>query len=159
MATSVVPDLLDALVFQCATALPGVNVYDALASTGASDSTGNTGDSLFVGVDDIDSDGSVLSVSTSETPGPFGTNRPRDEVGEVVLVAESWSGDKDQQAARVGAYAIQAAVANLCRTSPNLGVSHLLWTGYGSSTEFRQDQTDSGAVARLTFRISFRARI
>jgi hypothetical protein len=123
--------------------------------------TGSTADFLMVGAEDPDTNGSSLAASTEETPGPYGTSRPRDEVGEIVLVALSWNGDMDQKAARDAVYATAATVATLCRTSPGtgLGVSGVLWTGYGSRTELAQNQTDQAAVAQLTFRVSFRARI
>jgi hypothetical protein len=80
-------------------------------------------------------------------------------VGEIQLVALSWNGDMDQKAARDAVYATAGAVANLCRTTPTLGVSGVLWTGYGSRSELHQNQTDQAAVAQLTFRVSFRGRI
>lgn len=154
MATSVVPALIDALVTQCTTALTGVaNVYDG---TGVTD---QPGDWLMVGVEDPDTDAESTAATTFEAPGPFGTNRPRDETGEVVLLAHSWNGDGNAKTARDAVYAVAAAVANLCRTTPALGVSGVLWTGYGATTQLVQNQDSNGARAYLVFRISFRARI
>ena len=163
MATSVVPGLIDALVSQAGTALNGLLVLDGFGTPpDSAPDTGSTADFLMVGAEDPNDTGASLAASTEEVPGPFGTNRPRDEVGEIVLVALSWNGDMDQKAARDAVYASAAAVADLCRldrNTPHLGVTGLLWTGYGSRSELHQNQTDQAAIAQLTFRISFRARL
>lgn len=162
MATSVVPALIDALVAQAQAALPNLLVLDGFGMPpSAADNTGSAGDCLMVGAESPDDTGLSLAASTDESPGPFGTNRPRDESGEITMVALSWNGDKDTKAARDAVYATAAAVANLCRTSTNgnLGVTGVWQLGYGSRSELAQDQTDQAAVAQLTFRISFRARI
>lgn len=163
MATSVVPDLIDALVAQTEAAAPDLFVLDGFGMPPSNaDNTGDTSDFLMVGVEDPDDSGFTLSANTEEVPGPYATTRPRDETGEIVLTALSWNGDKDQKAARDAVYATAATVANLCRNdhnTPHLGVTGLLWTGYGSRSELSQNQTDQAAVAQLVFRISFRARI
>lgn len=153
MATSVVPALIDALVTQATAALPTATVFDG---TGV---TNQPGDYLMVGVEDPDSDAESTAATTSEVPGPIATTRPRDETGEVVLLAHSWNGDGNAKTARDAVYALAAAVANLCRATPGLGVTGLLWTGYGSATQLVQNQDSNGARAYLVFRISFRARI
>lgn len=162
MATSVVPDLIDALVGLATASLPDLTVLDSFGAAPGQDDTGTTGDFLMIGAEDPDDTGLSVAVTTEETPGPFGTNRPRDEVGEVVLVALSWNGDMDQKAARDAVYSTAAAIADLCRTDqnvPHLNVTGLLWTGYGSRSELKQNQSDQAAIAQLTFRLSFRARI
>lgn len=151
MTYSVVPGLIDALVAQATTALPNVYVSDGYPLVR------DSGDFLLVGADDIDP--AVNSATAQESPGPFGTNRPRDEAGEISLVAYSVSGDEDPKAARDAVYACAQAVASLCRSTPTLGVTSVLWTGYGSSSTLRQEQTSAGAQATLSFSISFRARL
>lgn len=155
MATSVEPGLVDAMVALAAAALP--------ATTKVSDGpdvSNEPGDFLMVGVDDPDA-GTTMFVSavTSQKPGPFGLNRPRDEFGEIICAAQSWNGDGNAKTARDAVYAITAALENLCRTNPSLGVPGVLWTGYGSASQLRQGQTPAGARADLIFRISFRARL
>ena len=51
-------------------------------------------------------------------------HRPaRDQTGSVTCAALSWNGDADQKAARDAAYAVVAAVEDLLRTDPTLGVA------------------------------------
>ena len=155
MGVSVLLDLLTQLVAQCDAALSAVQVYDGV---GISE---DPGDFLMIGVDDPDSDGMADSGRARQSPGPMGTNRPRDEFGTVTCAALSWNGDGDLAAARAGVKATTTAVENLLRTSPNLSgaVTGLLWTGYGEQARVIQAQDDHGAMAMLIFDIAFRARI
>src|SRR5690349_14077392 len=115
MTQSVVPGLIDALVSQAAAALPNVHVSDGAPVTDA------TGDFLMVGADSLDQ--AVNSATATQVPGPFGTGRPRDESGEVNLIAYSSNGDGNQKTARDAVYALSEAVAVMCRANPSLGVS------------------------------------
>lgn len=155
MAVSVLPDLITQLVAQCDAALSTVQVYDGV---GISE---DPGDFLMIGVDDPDSDGLAASGQARQTPGPLGTNRPRDEIGTVTCAALSWNGDSDPAAARTALKATTTAVENLLRSSPNLGgtVTGLLWTGFGEQARLIQAQDTHGAMALLIFDIAFRARI
>jgi hypothetical protein len=153
VSTSVVPALIDALVTQCTSALTGVTVTDGYGVSG------NTGDFLMIGVDDPESEGAANSADVQQTPGPFGTNRPRDEQGEIACIASSWAGGTNQKTVRDAAYAITSGVENLLRSSPSLGVSGCLWTGFGASSQLLQQQFKDGSSASVVFRISFRARI
>lgn len=153
MATSVIPDLIDALVAAATTALPSVNVTDGIGVTD------DPGDFLMIGVEDPDIEGAAFSADTRQDWAAVGTGAPRDESGEITCVALSWNGDGNAKAARDGAYAITAEVEDLLRADPDLGVSALLWTGFGSSSQLSQAQGDGGASALLVFRINFRARI
>lgn len=153
MATSVVPDLIDALVSTSRTALPDVNVYDGVSVTL------DPGDYLMVGVEDPDLEGAVFSADTRQEWATVGTGAPRNEEGDVTCVALSWNGDGDQKVARDAAYAIAAGLEDALRANPSLGVSSLLWTGFGSSSQLSQAQGKGGASALLVFRIHFKARI
>lgn len=163
MATSVIPGLIDAVVAQAGDALPDLLVLDGFGiPPSSSPDTGSTAAFLMVGAEDPNDVGASLAANAEEVPGPYATTRPRDETGEIVLVALSWNGNMDQKAARDAVYETAGAVADLCRNdhnTPHLGVTGLLWTGYGSRSELSQNQTDQAAVAQLVFRISFRARI
>jgi hypothetical protein len=166
--TSVVPDLIDAIVAAMDAAVAAAKISDPngiLADLNVIDGpqldTGDQ-DSLQVGVSDPDSTDLTTAATGSETPGPFSTNHPRDERGEIYLTATSWGGDSDEvgtKTARDRVYAIAGAVATIARTNPSWGVSGLLWTGYGSNHGLRQSQDNNGARAVLNFRISYRARI
>ena len=153
MSTSAVPSIIDALVTAARAALTDVAVYDGY---GVSD---DPGDFLMIGVEDVDGQDQARSADSSQTWAGTGIGAPRDESGEITCAALSWNGDADQKAARDGAYAITAAVENLLRENPALGLPTVLWTGYGSSTQLTQDQSDGGAMALVVFRIAFRARI
>lgn len=153
MATSVIPALIDALVSAALAALPTTLVFDGIGMTD------DPGDFLMIGVEDPDIEGAAFSADTRQEWASVGTGAPRDEQGEITCVALSWNGNSDPKAARDGAYAIAAAVENLLRANPSLGVAGLLWTGFGSSSQLSQAQGSGGASALLVFRINFRARI
>lgn len=152
MATSVVPAVIDALVAQATEALSDVKVYDGFGITD------NPGDFLMVGVDDPDTE-SAANSANSQQEWPHVGHSTRDETGEITLVALSWNGKADAKVARDGAYAISAAVEDLLRTDPTLGVAGVLWTSFGTSTELTQQQGEGGASALLVFKIAFMARI
>jgi hypothetical protein len=153
MATSVVPALIDALVAQATTALPSTLVFDGIGVTD------DPGDFLMIGVEDPDIEGAAFSADTKQDWAAVGTGAPRDEQGDITCVALSWNGDGNPKAARDGAYAIAAAVEDLLRANASLGVSGLLWTSFGTSSQLSQAQGEGGASALLVFRINFRARI
>jgi hypothetical protein len=153
MATSVVPALIDALVAAATTALPDVLVFDGIGVTD------DPGDFLMVGVEDPDIEGAAFSADTKQDWAAVGTGAPRDEQGDITCVALSWNGDGDPKAARDDAYAIAAALEDLLRDTPALGVPGLLWTSFGTSSQLSQAQGPDGASALLVFRINFRARI
>lgn len=152
MATSVIPDLIDALVTAATAQLPSVRVYDG---EGASD---DPGDYLMIGVDDPDSDG-MKRAATAKQSWANANHTARDEVGTITCAALSWNGNGDQKAARDGAYAITDAIENYLRTNYSLGLSTLLWTGFGPDLDLTQLQGDSGALALVVFTIAFQARI
>lgn len=152
MATSVLPDLIDALVTAARTALPATKVYDGFGVTD------DPGDFLMVGVEDADLETAATSAN-SEQQWAHSTGTARDESGELTCVALSWNGDGDAKVARDAAFAITAAVENLLRANPSLGIPELLWTGYGSTVELSQGQGKTGAEALVVFKVAFRARI
>lgn len=152
MATSVIPALIDALHAAATTALPSVKVYDGFGVTN------DPGDFLMIGVEDADLE-TAASSATSEQSWAHATGTQRDEAGELTCVALSWNGDGNPKTARDGAFAITAAVENLLRADPDLGLTNLLWTGYGSTVELSQGQGDTGAEALVVFKVAFRARI
>jgi hypothetical protein len=163
MATSsVVPALIDALVNGAAAltgpALPleGVLVFDGFGVTE------DPGDVLMVGVEDPDETDAAQAADSKQSWHDSGQAARRDEVGSVTCCALSWNGngpDGGAKQARDRVYAIVDQVAAMCRTTPDLGVAELLWTGYGSSGQLHQNQDEQGAVAWLIFSIEFTALI
>ena len=152
MAVSVIPALIDALVDEATTALPDVLVIDGMGATDT------PGDYLMIGVDDPDTDGDAFSAD-SQQGWAHANHTTRDEQGTVTCAALSWNGDGDQKAARDSAYATVEALATICRTTPDLGISTVAWTSFGTDTRLSQGQFDSGATALVVFSIAFRARI
>lgn len=152
MSTSAIPAVIDALFTAATTALSNIKVYDGY---GVSE---DPGDFLMVGVEDPDYDAAANSANSRQSWATIGAGS-RDEEGEITCAALSWNGNADQKAARTGAFAIVAAVENLCRANPALGVSTVLWTGVGTDTELLQQQGEGGASAIVIFKIAFRARI
>lgn len=157
MATSVVPDLIDALLALARSGavaiVPDSNVFDGVGVTQ------DPGNFLMVGVEDPDMEGMAFAADARQEWSGVGTGAPRDEEGDVTCVAVAWNGDGDAKAARDAAYAIAAALEDALRANPSLGVSSLLWTGFGSSSQLSQAQGEGGASSILIFRIHFRARI
>jgi hypothetical protein len=161
MATSPIPTLIDALFTQATAALPDRLVVDGFGAT--NDYNSNV---LMVGVDDPDATSSARSVDTGQSPGPMATTRPRDEQGSITCAALSWTGSTDQKAARDAAFATLAAVENLLRADPTIGV-----TGYRrlvlsiGSLSLSQNQyaatenTAGGVDALLIFNVDYIARI
>ena len=151
MSTSVVPALIDALVAAGTTALPSTIVSDGVPVTD------DPGDFLMVGIQDPDAE-TPLSADSAEAQQSWGAARPRTETGSVYCCAYSWNGNGDAKAARNAVYAIAAAVANALRPN-DLAVPGLQGVGYGTSTTFRQGQSDYGAGALLMFSVEYAAHI
>lgn len=161
MGTSVIPALIDALVTQSTSALPDRLVVDGYGAT--SDYNPNV---LMVGVDDPGESSSAQSSDADQEMATTGTPRSRTQAGSVTLAALSWRGDVDQKAARDAAYATQAAVENLVRADPTLGIAtpgrmtcqmgneRLTQNQYAAT-----DDTAGGVDALLIFTVTFTARI
>lgn len=155
-STSVVPDLIDALFTKATDALEGVTVYDGFGVTN------DPGDFLMIGVEDPDSQDAAYSAETEQDWAEVGANlgsAERDETGTLTCAALSWNGDANQKQARDAAYAITSKLEDLLRADPTLGLTSLLWTSFGTSSQLSQAQDSQGALALLVFRIYFRARI
>lgn len=153
MATSVVPSLLRAIAASSYTALPDLRVTRGF---GVSD---DPGDYLMVGVSDPELDEAANAADARQDWATVGRQGARSEQGEVTCVAYSWNGDQDQDAATTSAYEIVAAVEDFCRQDPDLGISTLLWSSALVSHQLFENQDDRGALAMVTFRIGFQARI
>lgn len=112
---------------------------------------------LWVGMDDPDVDIPTAATSTQAWVGM--PARAVDELFDVFLVAEAWSGDTDPGAAMDAAYGIVAAVENLTRADANLGGNVLFIRSPTTGHTLRLNNTDKGAVAQVQFLISCKARI
>ena len=153
MRSSVVPDLIDAMVAQFG-ALP------ALADVTVSDGyplTNEPGTYMFVGVDDPESASRAAS-ATATQEWPHATAHSRNEAGAVTLACESWNGDADQKAARDEVFRVAAEIQTALRASTTLEVPGVLWLSF-TNLRLEQAQGAGGAGALLTFQIDFTARI
>lgn len=150
--TSVVPDLIDAMVadFGALAALGDVLVCDGLPLTN------DDGTYLFVGVDDPD--GMRTTSADSEQAWPHATSHSRSEDGAVTLAVEAREGSGTAKDVRDEVYRVAGVVQDRLRASKTLGVPGVLWLSF-SSHRLEQAQTRDGATALLTFRITFQARL
>lgn len=152
MRTSVIPDLIDAMVADFASLLGDeVTVSDGYPVTN------NPGTYLFVGVDDP-TDRTPATSATATQDWPLATPTGRSEEGDVTLAAESWNGEADQKRARDEVFGVAGAIQNRLRESKTLGVPGVLWLSF-TDLRLEQAQSPAGAAALLTFRIQFKARL
>lgn len=153
MATTAVPAFLDAIVAGARAASPSLKVYDGFGATD------DPGDFLMVGVSDPDMDGVENAAEAQQDWATVGRQGARNEEGDVTCVALSWNGDGNAKAARDAAYATVAIVETFCRNDPPLGIPTLLWNSALTSHQLLQNQDDQGALAMVTFRVHFEARL
>jgi hypothetical protein len=157
--TTRIPAVLDYLVttFTAAstlgTANPPVAIYDGPVVTDEPSRL-----ILWVGLDDPDGEGAPTAADSDSTWAALG-GMARDEQLSIHCVAEAWSGDTDVRTIRVAAFGIVSAVENIIRANANLGGT--LPAGWAEVTgmSLKQNNTTTGAVARVSFRIDCRARI
>lgn len=154
MRTSVLPDLIDALVSAATDALPEIRVSDGVGVTD------DPSDYLMIGVDDPFAD-SPEAASSAQDWVHVGTGAQRSETGEIQCAALSWSGDTDPKVVRDRAFATCGAVANLLRppADSSLGVDGLLWCSFGTTQRYEPSQGDDGCYALVMFSIYFSAQI
>lgn len=150
--TSVVPDLIDAMVsdFAALSDLSGVEVSDGLSLTN------EPGTYLYVGVDDPE--GLKVSAADADQTWPHATAQARNEEGSITLAVESINGDGAAKDARDEVYRVAGAIQDRLCATPTLGVPGVLWTSFANH-RLEQAQSSEGASALITFRITFTARI
>ncbi|WP_374457714.1 hypothetical protein [Nocardioides sp.] len=155
MATSAIPEVIDALVSLANANLSGVIVSDGI---GVTDDPGNF---LMVGVEDPDLEGAAFSADVKQE-WAAANYTARDEEGDITCVALGWvgeSGSEGQKAARDAVYAITDALETALRANPSLDLPTVLWTSFGTSSQLSQAQGAGGSSALIVFRIHYRARI
>lgn len=149
---SVVPDLIDALVAQ----VPPYLAEGVIVQDGQPD-TWEVGDWLYVGVTDPDSPTPTNGASATQE-WPLATATARNESGTLTCYALVIRGDGSVKDARDAVFAIAAGVMRLLRDDIRLGIPGMVRTSF-ESLDFDQGQTPDGALAVVTFRIAFAARI
>jgi hypothetical protein len=132
------------------TATPPVTVYDGPKATGEAATL-----ILWVGLDDPDSDSAPLAAASDRQWAGLGG---QSETITIYCAAEAWSGADDIRAVRAAAYQIVAAAETLVRAdATGFGGNGLTADPGVTASELRQNDTDRGAQARVTFQIILRA--
>ncbi len=131
-------------------ATPPVAVYDGPVTTAAVSQL-----TLWVGLDDPDAGGGTLAATSERYWSGLGGQ------GELITIscaAEAWSGEEGIRAQRAAAYQIVAAVEALVRgDATQFGGNGLTADPGVTGGELRQDNTDQGPLARVSFQIVLRA--
>jgi hypothetical protein len=155
---SLLDDVLDRLGAQFRTAISPVPVYDgpdnAAISEGSTDLVlvGTDGEALIAGGDDTD--GITLDSELSD----LGPGTWRRENAEILCAAWSWIGDDDIVARRRRAEQLARDCAGTVYADRSLG-GLLVEPGLADVTAYRYRlrQTNRGAIARVTFTVTFSA--
>lgn len=157
MATSVVFDLIPALVDTFRTALGS----SAVVFDGAPASEDMPFNFVMVGVGDVLDDSPQPAADSSIEWAGLGA-QAGDEKGTVTCCAVSWNGDADGgPAARAAVKATTEAIAAALKADPNLGgaVPGLMWTRMGSRGTSTPIFAEDGCSFAHYFEIAFTARI
>lgn len=146
---SALADVTDALVAAFTAALP-VPVFDGPQAQRPTDPQ-----FVLVGASEIDgNDGEEASSNSNRSD--MGNGGLREDTGEVTCSAWAWSGDTDLAALRRQALGLVDRCQDVLTAAPQLGGA--LPFGYYAdvgSVRIRQEQTGSGALARVTFSVTY----
>ena len=158
--TSRIPALLTYLVtlFQGSALLgqatPPVTVYDGPPTTALDAPL-----ALYVGLTDPDSDAAEPAADSVQAWAALG-RLGRDETITVHCCAEAWSGVDDIATLRTSATGIVAAVEQVMQADTTQFGGNILFPDPGiTGLALLQNNTQTGAVARLAFDLVFKARI
>lgn len=157
MATTALFDIIDALFDAATAALPDVKVFDGFQLTNDPGP-----DILMIGVDDGQSTAAASSVDATQEQATAGTPRSRNDKGSINCWALSWTGNASPKDARDSVQAILAAVENMLRVDPQLGIPRpngQVLVIQVNNIKLMQDQEGSGAEALVTFTVDYEARI
>jgi hypothetical protein len=158
--TSRIPALLDYLVTLFTNsallgqAVPPVTVYDGPPTTGLDAPL-----SLYVGLSDPDNAGAEPAADSQQQWGAIG-RLGRDEQVTVHCCAEAWAGTDDMRTVRLSATGIVAAVEQVMQADTTQFGGNVLFPDPGiTALNLMQNNTQTGAVARVAFDLTFKARI
>jgi hypothetical protein len=160
VTTSRVPALIDYLVAEFTTAAtlgaatPAVLVFDGPPTTGDPAPL-----ALYVGVDDAFADTAATSATSEQTA--TGLAQKREELATIHLAAVAWAGTDDMKTVRASAYSIVGAVEDLVRADTALaGLPGAALARPGvTGIVLQQNNTAQGAVAQVSFQITYRTLI
>lgn len=158
--TSRIPALLDYLVnlFTSAATLgqatPPVTVYDGPPTAGLDAPL-----KLFIGLTDPDNPGAEAAAESVQSWAALG-RLGRDEMITVHCAAEAWAGTDDMRTVRVSATGIVAAVEQVMQADTTQFGGNVLFPAPGiAAIALVQNNTQTGAVARVLFDLIFKSRI
>ena len=158
--TSRIPALIDYLVtlFTNAATLgqatPAVTVYDGPPTTALDAPL-----ALYVGLADPDNPGTEPAAESVQTWAALG-RLGRDEIITIHCAAEAWAGTDDIRTVRVSATGIVAAVEALMQADTTQFGGNALYPDPGiGAIALSQNNTQTGAVARVAFDLVFKSRI
>lgn len=158
--TSRIPAVIDYLVttFTASSTLgaatPPVKVYDGPQTIESSDPL-----VLWVGLDDPDAAGGRRAGDSQMSWAALGRQGKNEQLS-IYCAADAWYGTDDIRTARVAAYGITAAVETLIQADATLGGTVVTpGNAIVTNTQLLQDNTNRGALARVTFEITAQARI
>ena len=158
--TSRIPSLLAYLVslFQNSALLgqatPPVTVYDGPPTTALDAPL-----ALYVGLSDPDSTAVEPAAESVQEWAALG-RQGRNETITVHCCAEAWAGTDDMTTVRTSVTGIVAAVEQVMQADTTQFGGNVLFPAPGiTSLALSQNNTQTGAVARVTFDLVFRARI
>jgi hypothetical protein len=160
--TSRIPALIDYLVtlFTSSAQLgaapaPGtVTVYDGPTTTALDAQL-----ALYVGLSDPDDAAAAPAAESQQEWGAIG-RLGRNEVTTVHCCAQAWSGTDDMRTVRLSATAIVAAVEQAMQSDTTQFGGNVLFPAPGiTALALAQNNTQTGAVARVTFDLVFQSRI
>ena len=135
-------------------ATPPVTVYDGPPTTGLDAPL-----KLFIGLTDPDNEAAEPAADSTQTWASLG-RRGRDEQVTIHCVAEAWSGVDTIQTVRLAVYGIVAAVETLMQADTTQFGGNVLFPDPGVTTSaLLQNNTTTGAIARVQFDLTFKSRI
>jgi hypothetical protein len=158
--TSRIPALLDYLVplftnsALLGAAVPPVTVYDGPPTTELDPPL-----KLYVGLADPDNEGAEPAADAVQEWAAMG-RLGRNETVTIHCCAEAWAGIDDIRAARLSVTGIVAAVEQVMQADTTQFGGNALFPDPGiTALALLQNNTTDGAAARMTFDLTFKARI
>lgn len=158
--TSRVPALIDYLVNLFTTAAtigaatPAVTVLDGTATTAL-----DPGLELYIGLTDPDNAGPEPAAESQQDWSAMG-RLGRNETITIHCCAQAWAGTDPVQSQRVAAYGIVAAVEAVMQADSTQFGGNVLYPSPGiTALALTQNNSATGAIARVAFDLVFTARI
>jgi hypothetical protein len=111
-------------------------------------------DLLFVAYDGVADSGALIVDATQNL---MAFQRVKGEDASVTCSVVSYRGEPDVISARARAFAVLAAAEDLLRANMTLG--GLVMHAFVSSHQYYPSQTETGAMARVVFTVTYKAQL